>query len=78
MYLLSRSRSPLCCLSTEKKDQEAATRERKNNRKNNKKKGKVRIIAGIMTREQESDSTLPPEKEEREIGTVSPWRLERG
>ena len=31
-----------------------------------------------MTREQESDLTLPPEKEERDIGTVLPWRLERG
>ena len=58
-------------------DQEAAIREKKKNRKNNKKKGKVRIIAGIMTREQESDSTLPHEKEERDISTGSPWRIGR-
>ena len=45
-------------------DREAAMREKKKNKKNNKKKGKVKIVAGIMTREQESDSTLPPEKEE--------------
>ena len=31
-----------------------------------------------MTREQESDSTLPPEKEERDTSRVSPWRLGRG
>ena len=28
-----------------------------------------------MTREQESDSTLPPEKEERDVSTGSPWRI---
>ena len=59
-------------------DQEAAMREKKKNRKNNKKKGKVRIIAGIMTREQESDSTLPPKKEERDMSTGSPWKFGRG
>ena len=31
-----------------------------------------------MTREQESDLTLLPEKEERDTNTVSPWRLGRG
>ena len=46
-------------------DHETATREKRKNKKNNKKKGKVKIVAGIMTREQESDSTLSPEKEER-------------
>ena len=35
-------------------------REKKKNKKNDKKKGKVRIIAGVMTREQDSDSTLLP------------------
>ena len=44
-------------------DQEAVAGEAKKNKKN-KKRGKVKIVAGIMTREQESDSTLSPEKEE--------------
>ena len=48
-------------------DQEIAAREKRKNRKNNKKKGKVKIIAGIMTREQESDSTLSPGKEEEGV-----------
>ena len=52
-------------------DHERSTREKKNNKRNNKKKGKVRIIAGIMTREQDSDSTLPPEGKEREMGILS-------
>ena len=43
----------------------------KKNRKN-KKKGKVKIVAGIMTREQESDSTLSNEKEEGEVEIPSP------
>ena len=43
-----------------KVNQEAAMREKKNNKKNDKKKGKVRIIAGVMMREQDSDSTLSP------------------
>ena len=30
-----------------------------------------------MTREQESDSTLPPEKEERDVSTGLPWRIGR-
>ena len=46
------------------------------NKKNNKKRGKVKIVAGIMTREQESDSTLSPEKEEGGVETPSPQRLE--
>ena len=57
-------------------DQETAEREKRRNKKNNKKRGKVKIVAGIMTREQESDSTLSPEKEERGIETHSPQRLE--
>ena len=46
-----------------------AAREQRKNRKNNKKKGKVKIVAGIMTREQESDSTLSPEREEGGVET---------
>ena len=56
-------------------DQEAVARETKKNKKN-KKRGKVKIVAGIMTREQESDSTLSPEKEEGEVETSSPQRLQ--
>ena len=44
-------------------DQETATQEKRKNKKNNKKRGKVKIVVGIMTREQESDSTRSPEKE---------------
>ena len=55
--------------------QEAVAREVKKNKKN-KKKGKVKIVAGIMTREQESDSTLSPEKEERGVEAPSPQRLD--
>ena len=54
-------------------DQEAVAREAKKNKKN-KKRGKVKIVAGIMTREQESDSTLSPEKEGG-VKTPSPQRL---
>ena len=57
-------------------DQEAVAREMKKNKKNNKKGGKVKIVAGIMTREQESDSTLSPEKEEGGVETPSPQRLD--
>ena len=52
-------------------DQETVAREAKKNKKN-KKRGKVKIVAGIMTREQESDSTLSPEKEEGGVETPSP------
>ena len=57
-------------------DQETAAREKRKNKKNNKKRGKVKIVAGIMTREQESDSTLSPEKEEGGIEIPLPQRLE--
>ena len=57
-------------------DQETAAREKRKNKKNNKKRGKVKIVTGIMTREQESHSTLSPEKEEGGIETPSPQRLE--
>ena len=56
-------------------DREAVASEAKKNKKN-KKRGKVKIVAGIMTREQESDSTLSPEKEERGVGAPSPQRLD--
>ena len=53
-------------------DQEIAAREKRKNRENSKKRGKVKIVAGIMTREQESDSTLSPEREEGGVGTPTP------
>ena len=56
-------------------DQETVARETRKNKKNTKKRGKVKIVAGIMTREQESDSTLSPEKEEGGVETPSPQRL---
>ena len=56
-------------------DQEAVVRETRKNKKN-KKRGKVKIVAGIMTREQESDSTLSPEKEEGGVGTQSPRKVD--
>ena len=55
-------------------DHERSMREKKKNKRNNKKKGKVRIIAGVMTREQDSDSTLSPEGREREMEILSPHR----
>ena len=57
--------------------QEIMIQEKRKNRKNNRKKGKVRIIAGIMTREQESDSTSPPEREEGKVSQTSPWKSEK-
>ena len=56
-------------------DQGAAVREMRKNKKN-KTRGKVKIVAGIMTREQESDSTPSPEKEEGGVETPFPQRLE--
>ena len=56
-------------------DQETVARETRKNKKNTRKRGKVKIVAGIMTREQESDSTLSPEKEEGGVETPSPQRL---
>ena len=56
-------------------DQEAVVRETRKNKKN-KKGGKVKIVAGIMTREQESDSTPSPEKDEGGVEMPSPQRLE--
>ena len=53
-------------------DQEATVREKKKNKKNNRKRGKVKIVAGVMTREQDSDSTLPPKGEGRGMDTPSP------
>ena len=56
-------------------DQGAVVRETRKNKKN-KTRGKVKIVAGIMTREQESDSTLSPEKEEGGVGTQSPQKVD--
>ena len=53
-------------------------REKKKNKRNSKKKGKVRIIASVMTREQDSDSTLPPEGAERKMGVSSSHRPGEG
>ena len=54
-------------------DREAVVREAKRNKKN-KKRGKVKIVAGIMTREQESDSTLSPERGEGGVERLSPQK----
>ena len=55
-------------------DRESAVRDKKKNKKNHKKKGKIKIVAGFMTREQESDSTLSPEKEEMGVSMALPQR----
>ena len=57
-------------------DQETVARETRKNKKNNKKRGRVKIVAGILTREQESDSTLSPGKEEGREETPSPQEWE--
>ena len=59
-------------------DHERYTREKKQNKRNNKKKGKVRIIAGVMTKEQDSDSTLPTKGKERDMGVLSPRGMGEG
>ena len=59
-------------------DHEMSIREKKKNKWNNKKKGTVRIIAIVMMREQDSDSTLSPEGEKKRIGVSSPRRMEEG
>ena len=56
-------------------DREAVAREAKRNKKN-KKRGKVKIVASIMTREQESDSTLSPERGEGGVETLSPQKMD--
>ena len=56
-------------------DQRAVVIETRKNKKN-KKGGKVKIVAGIMTRERESDSTPSPEREEGGVEAPSPQRLE--
>ena len=53
-------------------DHEKSMREKKKNKRNNRKKGRVKIVAGIMTREQDSDSNFTIRgKEERRRNTVS-------
>ena len=64
MLILQGSRSSVCCMSTMDCRPGNGKEGNKKNKKN-RKKGKVRIIAGIMTREQDSDSTQPPEEERR-------------
>ena len=54
-------------------DYERSMREKKKNKRNNRRRGKVKIVAGVMTREQDSDSTLPSER--REVEIVSPHRI---
>ena len=73
MHLLP-SPGPLICACPQwALDQETVAREAKKNKKN-KKRGKVKIVAGIMTREQQSDSTLSPGKEEGGVEIPSPRR----
>ena len=75
MHLLPGPRPSIADCPQRALDQEAVAREMRKNKKN-KKRGKVKIVAGIMTREQESDSILSPEKEEGGVETPSPQRLE--
>ena len=49
--------------------------ERSKNKKN-RKKGRVKILAGVVTREQDSDSTLPPEEGGRKEEIPSPSQQE--
>ena len=56
-------------------DHERSMREKKKNKRNNRKRGRVKIIAGVMTREQDSDSTLPSEGRERGEEILSPHRI---
>ena len=57
-------------------DQEAAKIKKKKNKKN-KRKGKLRIVAGIMMRDRDSDSTLLPDSGERVVEPPSPQRKKR-
>ena len=56
-------------------DHERSVREKKKNKRNNRKKGRVKIVAGVMTREQDSDSTLLSEGRGREGEMLSPRRM---
>ena len=56
-------------------DHERSMREKKKNKRNNQKKGRVKIVAGVMTREQDSDSTLLSEGKGREGEMLSPRRI---
>ena len=53
-------------------------REKKENKKNNKKKGKVRIIAGVMMREQDSDSSVSPGGRGQKKGMPTPLNKPTG
>ena len=76
MHLLPSPRSLVCGLSSTSSKSGDGCKRGEKEQKNTKKRGKVKIIAGIMTREQESDSTISPEKEEGGVKTPSPQRLE--
>ena len=52
-------------------------REKKKNKKNNKKKGKFKIIVGVMTREQDSDSSVSPGGRGQKTGMPSPQQPNR-
>ena len=52
-------------------------REKKKNKKNDKKKGKVRIIVGVMMREQDSDSTVSPGGRGQKTGMPPPQQPNR-
>ena len=56
-------------------DHERSLREKKKNKRNSRKKGRVKIIAGVMMRKQDSDSTLPSEGRGREKEMLSPCRI---
>ena len=56
-------------------DHERSMREKKKNKRNNRKKGRVKIVAGVMTREQDSDSTLLSKGKGKEGEMLSPRRM---
>ena len=56
-------------------DHERSMREKKKKKRNNRKKERVKIVAGIMTREQDSDSTLLSEERGREGEMLSPRKM---
>ena len=58
-------------------DRERSIKEKKKSKRNNRKRGKVRIIAGVMMREQDSDSTLLSEGRDRGEEILTPCRMER-
>ena len=67
----------MCCVSTTKGGPGGSDEGKKKNKKNYKKKGKVRIIAGVMMREQDSDSTLSPGGRGQKTGMSPPQQPNR-